>query len=412
MKVSARAAHSGVLHQPEGAAHPVRPNTPVLPYGSPSRLATFLDPSSRILLGDRISVAAKTYIAPFAGLDATNGSITVGQGSAVLDNAVILANPSNASGTPGVSIGDLTVIQYGARIEGPTRIGAAEGAARPTSIGPNAVVRDSTIASGAIVGAGAVVTGVTVPAGIRVLPGAVISSQAEASDPSLGKVVAASTADVTAVRTLLSDSTALASGYATLYQGQSASGVAGSAEANTTVAGLFNGDLARVRGTSAQPVTSFAPRAFRPKFLTRKGKPISAGFANFPARVIGVVRFNQRPSAVAARVDKNVSIRADENQQIRLGAVDHLGAGSTIRTTRTGPLIVGRGLRTGQGSVIVGGPNAVLGDNVQVGTRAVVENSKLGSGTVIGEGAVIENSTLADGTVIPAGAVIVNNVRL
>src|SRR4051812_48458672 len=60
----ARKTHS---HQP------IRPNTPVLPFGSPNRQATFIDPSVRILNGKHTFIGRESYIAPYSTLNTTSG---------------------------------------------------------------------------------------------------------------------------------------------------------------------------------------------------------------------------------------------------------------------------------------------------------------------------------------------------
>src|SRR5512135_1249398 len=58
-----------IYHQPLGFAA-ARPNTPVLPFAAVSSKATFIDPSVRITNGEHVIVGGKTYIAPFATLNA------------------------------------------------------------------------------------------------------------------------------------------------------------------------------------------------------------------------------------------------------------------------------------------------------------------------------------------------------
>src|SRR5437868_9695989 len=90
------------------AAYPaVRPNRPVMPFATPTRKATFIDPSASIQHGQSVIVSYQSYIAPFAILDARGGgAIKIGVGSNVLDNAMIVANPGHRSVTPQVLIGD------------------------------------------------------------------------------------------------------------------------------------------------------------------------------------------------------------------------------------------------------------------------------------------------------------------
>ena len=87
-------------------------------------------------------------------------------------------------------IGNSVVIGFGARVTGPSTIGSYADGSKPVSIGANALDRRATIQPGAIVSPLARVgPGVTVPGGYMVLPGANVTTNAQASDPTLGMVV-------------------------------------------------------------------------------------------------------------------------------------------------------------------------------------------------------------------------------
>ena len=88
------------------------------------------------------------------------------------------------------------------------------------------MIDDATIEPGAIVSPLARVgPGVTVPSGYRVLPGMDVTTDAEASNPKLGMVVAVTSSDTSTLKQILTDSRGLAAGYTSLYQGNSATGV-------------------------------------------------------------------------------------------------------------------------------------------------------------------------------------------
>ena len=202
---------------------------------------------------------------------------------------------------------------------GPSQVGGFGTSNRPTLVGPNAVVDSSTIEPGAIVGAGARVTGVTIPSGMRVLPNAVVSTQAEASDPAQGKVVPAMAADLTAIDAQVSNSSALAAGYTTLYQGQSNTGISGAPEATTSIPGLFHGNLSTVRGAGQEPgspAVSFEPTRRGPRFPGPHGKSFQGNFAEFPARITGGVAFNQsagRSPNGSASTSRSAAMRASRS---------------------------------------------------------------------------------------------------
>jgi carbonic anhydrase/acetyltransferase-like protein (isoleucine patch superfamily) len=415
------AGRSGILRVP-GYNHPIRPNTPVLPFGTPASAASFIDPSATITAGQRISVGQKVYIAPFANLDATGGLIRVGNGSTIGDNATILGTPTSAPGVAGVVIGDAVAVAPGALITGPSLIGAIGSAQKATYIGPNAIIIGANISAGAYVSALATVgPGVTVPAGVRVLPGANVTTDADASNPALGKVVPITAADTNFVLTLLANSQALAGGYTTLYQGNSATG----ASPGASVSGVNNGNLATVEGSSQEPGPSsvkFEPAQRGPRFLTTKGTLLEGNFPQFRARVIGEVDFNQRAFQVAHALGRRNSIRADEGQPFKIGSIAQTGNSVTITspnggattsngvTTTTGQIVIGDNFSAEDGAVILGGTGATstFGNDVTIGAGAVVQQSSLGNGTIVGPLAYVSNSTLPAGSVVPAGEILIN----
>ena len=414
-RVHAESLRSGILLVPGGQSHPERPNTPVLGYGAPASVATFIDPSVKVQSGKTITFGGADYVAPFARLDGIGGAIRVGSKSAILDNALVFPNATGQGGTPFVSIGDNVLIAPGATVSGNSTIGAfnsATAASSATGVGVNAVVSNSIISPGSIVGVGATVSGVTLPSGYRVLPHAVVTTNAEASNPALGRVVKVAATDLSAVTTELSSTVALAGGYTTLYQGQSATGAAGAPEAATSVVGLNNGNLAAVSGSSQEPGgLSFEPSRRGPLFQRNYRHLIANQSYAFPARVVGGVIFHQNATAVAGRVGKHVSIRGDEGQPITIGSIARLGKDVTIRAVQKGSLTIGQHLLVGNGSAIIGGTGSTVGDDVNIGNHAVVDNSRIGSGVVVGDGAYVTGSTVAAGTVIAPGELLINGVR-
>ena len=99
---------------------------------------------------------------------------------------------------------------------------------------------------------------------------------------------------------------------------------------------------------------------------------------------------------------------------INAAGVDTTGTVSTtiaVASFNLGVINIGTGLVADDGAVILGGPTGqtAIGDDVTVGSRAVIDTSLIGSGVVIGAGAYIQNSTVAAGAVIPAGEILMNN---
>lgn len=395
----------------------VRPNTPVLPYGNPASNATFIDPSACITNGYAVIVSPRSFIGPYANLDAADGVVKIGGTSAVLDNASIVANPARTKGkdVPEVVIGSQVEIGYGATVNGPSVIGGFDAAGKPTSIGPGAVIDGGDVEAGAFVSALARVgPGVTIPTGMKVLPGANVTTQAEASDPALGKVTAVTAADLAAKGKSLAANLSLGVGYIALYQGQSTTGVNPAVPTSRT--GIFNGNLAAVTGSNNQPgsataTTAYLPPGAAPKYPSPRRGQVAASLAGFTARATGNASIQQRARFVQASLGRRNSIRADQGQPIAIGSVAATGRGVTINAPDGGALAIGQRFSAGPGSVILGGAtgtNAAIGDDVSVGAGAVVRGSSLGSGSVVGPQAYLLNSTFPAGTNIPAGAIYID----
>lgn len=412
------------------AVHPVRPNTPVLPFGAATNVATFLDPTTRIVDGQRTVLGQRSFVGPYATLDARGGSIRIGSGSAVLDNATV--SPA-AGGSKGASaaLGDFVLIGYNATVRGASVVGAfGESLARPTGVGPGALIDGAVIAPGAVVGALARVgPGVTVPSGVFVLPGANVTTDAEASSPTLGKVVPVPADVAGAVSLQLTRASELAAGYTVLYQGQANTGANLGVDSRTSP-GVFNGNLAVVSGAGLQPGPStatginFEPARSGPKFPSAHRGLAEGLLPNFRARVTGDARFLGRAATVAHNLGRGNAFRADQGQPVTFASAPSTGNAVTINSplggavttggvTRTvGSITVGLNLRAETGAVLLGGPGATypVGDDVTIGAGAVVERSALGSGAVIGARSYVSGSTVAPGQVVPPGTILVNDV--
>lgn len=396
----------------------VRPNTPVLPYGNPASNATFIDPSACITNGYAVIVSPRSFIGPYAALDATAGVIKLGGTSAILDNVSIVANPARSKGgdVPEVIIGSQVEIGYGATVNGPSVIGGFDAAGRPTYIGPGAVIDGGNVAAGAFVSALARVgPGVTIPSGMKVLPGANVVTQAEATDPALGKVTPVTAAELAAQGKSLAANLALGAGYITLYQGQSATGVSPGVPSSRT--GIFNGNLAAVTGSNNQPgsataTTPYLPPGASPRYPSPRRGLVGASLAGFTARATGNASIHQRANLVQASLGRRNSIRADQGQPITINSIAATGEGVTINAPNGGSLAVGQRFSAGARSVILAGAagsRAVIGDDVTVGAGAVVQGTSLGSGVVVGPQAYLLNSSFPVGANIPAGAIYIDD---
>ena len=165
--LSASAMISPLLSQPIGYLA-VHPNTPVMPFATPAKKASFIDPTVIDQERQLVVLGYQDFIGPYATLDGTGGAIKIGNGSDVLDNASIVANGGRRHQASEVLIGNSVVIGFGAKIIGPSTIGSYSDASQPVSIGANAVIDGATIEPGAIVSPLARVgPGVTVPSGLH-----------------------------------------------------------------------------------------------------------------------------------------------------------------------------------------------------------------------------------------------------
>jgi len=403
----------------------VRPNTPVLPFGA-TKVASFLDPTAGIINGRHVMVGNKSFVGPYARLDASTGFIKIGTGSNVLDGATLISNPSGASNpTTSILIGNFVSIGYGATVLGPSQIGAYGAQGKPTGVGPNALIDSATIEPGAIVGPLARVgPGVTVPSGFYVHPGANVTSNAEASNPSLGKVSPITPTEASELSKNLANNQALASGYAALYQGDAATGA--SPAFSPARKGVNFGNLAAVSGAGNEPgvtngVSFGSASPVGPTFLAPQGQQQPGLISTFRARVTGAVTFHQRAGDVAHSLGYGNSIRADQGQPFVFGSSLQTGdfvvinapLGSSASGSESG-LTIYDGFVAEDRAVILGGPGAraTIGGNVRVGSSAVLDRSSVGAGSTIGSRAYVANSNLPNFTQVPAGAIIINNVQV
>ncbi len=330
------------LYQP-GSDHPIRPNTPVLPYAADFGVATFIDPSVRIGAGKQITLNRQTYVAPYASLDANGGYIEIGKYVSILDNAALVAGGGSAAGgLSGQHIGDQSVIAQGAQVLGASTVGVFGAEALPTYVGPNAVIDNAVLAPGSYVSAMAYVgPGVTIPTGMAVLPGAAVLTQAEATDPALGKVEKITRAQTITVDNALIAGVALAKGYATVYQGNKVTGVS----PGTNTSGIYNGDLSQVLGASpdaGKAVVPFENSSVLPQFLAPRNRLVGASVPQLRLRVIGNVVVTQRIGEVAHHSGRSDSIRADVGQPIKIGSIGSLGNGVSIHAPQGGKLTIGQ----------------------------------------------------------------------
>ncbi len=349
--------------------------------------ATFIDPTAVIRGARSITIGSQDYIAPFATLTARGGaSISIGDISNVQDNVAISAVGPNAD----VVIGDQVILAHNATIDGPATIGAPGGA--PAFIGFNAIIDGATVQPGAMVSSLAkVAPGIVIPTGYKVLPGMYIQTQAQADDPSLGKVDMVTADDLKFMNDVIHVNESFAEGYSALEQESPSS----------------------VRGIGPNPSVPFNPQSSIP---TIAGVPTTN--PTFRDRIIGDVRMSNSVRQLEKVMGREDSIRADEASPFLIGKIARMGNQVTIHGLEYSNLSSGHGDTFGSHSVIHGGEDSgmevstILGSGVRIGTWDVVFRSTIGNNCVIGPYAYVDDSQLAPRTSVPRGAIIINNKYL
>ena len=64
-----------------------------MPFATPSKKATYIDPTVSIENGNTVVIGFQNFIGPYVNLNGGGGAIKIGNTSSVLDNATIVANP-------------------------------------------------------------------------------------------------------------------------------------------------------------------------------------------------------------------------------------------------------------------------------------------------------------------------------
>jgi carbonic anhydrase/acetyltransferase-like protein (isoleucine patch superfamily) len=383
--------------------NPTSANRPICPSTAPSNIASFLDPTATVSNPGNITLGEKVYVAPFAELNATNGTISIDEESNVQDQVKILA-----SGT-GVQIGPRVIMAHMATVKGAANIGT-QGSTGPftdpitntqfnnnpaeTFLAFNCEVDGATLEKNTVVSfLSRVGPGVTLPAGKVVLPGKNVTTNQEASDGSFGKVADLTQADVSLMQGIIEVNEAFAKGYTELA---------------TT-------NLSNVTGINLAPVTSFNPGGL-PKL-----NGVTTQDPTFRNRIIGDVVMQDSLKRLNKRMGNRISLRADEGHPFTIGNVFMandvvLHALEETNLTLGSPVGYGsRALVHGGKQVVNGvanGPETSIGDLVGLGPNSVVFRSVIGSVSAIGEKSAVFNSTLPQYTFINNNTIYANNGSL
>ncbi|MBA3713275.1 MAG: hypothetical protein H0W76_12635 [Pyrinomonadaceae bacterium] len=364
---------------------------------------TFVDPTALLEQRDNIRLGHLDYIAPFAYLKAGSGEkfIHIGDESNIQDNTFL-----DASGGP-IEIGDQVIIAHGARVLGketPASIGE-EGICPPDEttgvvpvhcpsfVGFNSEVDGAIIEKDAMVlSVARIAPGVRIPSGFKVLPGKEIESQ----DQVMEKTVPMVAADRAFMAAVIEVNVDFAIGYTRLR-----------AEDPNNVFGI-NFDAGPTATDPDRDLPSFRGVPTR--------RPNYARDFGGKARIVGDVDFVQTLSQFGAVSGVKNSLRADEGEEWIIGTITTMKDNVTWHALEDTRIQLGNRGSYGVHSIIHAGPssfgpfthttaagnnfrlkdkgvlfNAVVGDNVTIGVKSLVQNSSLPSGTVVEDRTVILN---------------------
>ncbi len=312
-----------------------------------------------VAVGKRVFVASNTVLR--ADPDT---HICIGNETNLQDNILFIArrrtpSPTSACGRRSSSTGNQVSIAHQASIEN-SKIGNF------TFIGFHAQLQNTVLEDGAFVLHGAKLANVRIGRNRLVPIGAVITTQAQADALPLK-----TTDNAEFQREVLEVNEEFAEHYGELYRSQG---------------------FDAVTGISPAPRTSWNPKPVRPTL----GQNVRIDPF---VRIVGDVRLG-RNSVVGQRT----SIRADEGSPIIIGENAAIEDRVTFHALKGTSIRIGRNLNTDD-NVVFHGPLEV-GNNLAIADDAVLFRSQVGDNVTIGTGAIVVGVTLRDGSKVPPQAVI------
>ncbi|BAY37747.1 carbon dioxide concentrating mechanism protein CcmM [Nostoc sp. NIES-2111] len=387
-----------------GTCNPTVGNLPICPSTAPSTSASFLDPTAVIKNPANITLGEKVYVAPFAELDATNGSISIAADSNVQDQVKIIAS------APGVQIGERVIMAHMAVVKGGARVGT-QGSTGPftdpvtnaqfsnttpeTFLAFNCEIDGATVERNTVVNFLARVgPGVTLPAGKVVLPGKNVTTNLEANSGLLGKVANLTQADVALMEGIIEVNEAFAKGYTDLARA----------------------DSTNVTGINYAPATIF----------NSGGLPQIGGIAtrdpNYRNRIIGNLTFQDSLATLNHKLANRISLRADEGEPFNVGSIAGMANDVVFHALETTSLTLGNGVGYGPRALVHGGrqvvngaangPETSIGDAVGLGPNSVIFRASIGNRSAIGQRSAVFNSTLPPRTHVRSKVIYADNGSL
>lgn len=312
---------------------------------------SFIDPSATIDVKS-LSIGKESYVAPFTIF--RGDSLYIGNYSNVQDSGYNRGN---------ITISDYVVIAHGVDLSDNVKV--EDG----VFIGFNSIVQGAIIGKGAYINIGSKIIGVEIPAGKATVPGAIIDSQKEADElPNVTQE------QVDFVKEVVEINRVFAIGYSKLFD----------------KSGLTTFQYASPNGDGDILIDG-------KDILTRKGSEwpvIGNGTIVQNTRVIGDVVIGK-----GGNVGNRTSIRSDEGVPITIGDNAQIGEDNTFHSLNNEEIKIGNNFRL-QNDAVMHGP-LTIGDNVLIGSRAVVFKSKIGNDVDIGDKAIIIGVEIPDGMIVP-----------
>jgi carbonic anhydrase/acetyltransferase-like protein (isoleucine patch superfamily) len=386
---------------------------PLCPTDAPADSVSFVDPSAQLVAPDQIRLGQLVYVAPFARLDAADGPIEVGSESNIEDGAVVIGNQTSAEParaaalavigldlSTGVVMAARTVLGHNVTIKGPAILGVGGGSIPANSDGKSEVIlNQGAEVDGAILEQNTAVSvfarvgpGVRLRSGYMVMPGKNVTTQAEADDPMLGKVIMLTEEDVAGTELSVDANTAFARDYAQ----------------------LFRDDATHVQGINHAPGGSrFSPERALPQAEVTPGGcegGVSARDPGFLARVIGPVCFEDPLARLTTVIAPSVSLRNDEGAGVPflLAPIGTFEEGVVFHNVEGSGITVGSNVTLRKRATLHSGPgrDVVISADVVLNADAVVFGSTVGEGAVLGEKSLVGFSDIPAGSQVPPRAII------
>jgi carbonic anhydrase/acetyltransferase-like protein (isoleucine patch superfamily) len=412
-------AAGGVAGEPSTCS-PTAANRPVCAPDDPLTRATFLDPTVQVRRPASVALGQRVYVGPFAQLLAgPRAGIVVGDDSNLQDSVAVSAQPARSAADiarlaaiglgpdDGVRTGEQVILAHGSSVRGPARLGVLAPGQQPPAHDSGVFVSFGARVDGAVLerdtGLSAlsrVGPGVRLRNGRMVLPGKNVTTQAQADDPALGKVRPMTEADRLFNEAVLHVNVGLAREYSRLAR-EDPSALTG---INLDPGG---NDFDRTRDAPfVDSALCTGPTVRRPEFRNR---------------VIGDACFADTVPELDAAMGRRISIRADEGGPFGIGSIARMGDSVVFHALEGSDLRVGDRVRYGSRVVVHGGGRpaldphtglaapTVVGDDVRLGSGAVVFRSLVRNQARVGGRSAVVGSELAVGQRIPPRTVYAND---